>query len=368
MGLKRKLLGFHRKVVDPNQKGVCLALVRAALSLASAPYGVAVRVRNQGYDSGRRPVHRAGAPVISVGNITAGGTGKTPFAAMLVAQLRDAGHRPAILSRGYGRDATSGLDDENEMLRALAPGVPVVVDPDRVRGAARAVREHKASVLVLDDGFQHRRLARDLDIVLIDALAPFGAGHMLPRGLLREPLSGLARAGLMVLTRSDLPSHASIQEIRNALTRHAPGVPVALAVHRPGGLRSVGGGEEGEERIGPDDFTKGPWAGFCGIGNPEAFRLTLVGLDVEVARFTAFPDHHRYTAGELESWLTLARDYGCRAALTTEKDAIKIRRVLGERCPLPVLALEVRLEVTAGQAALDKYVQAALGQNRAARR
>jgi len=359
LALSRRIVAFHRRVADPRGSGPALAVCRALLSVGALGYGAAVRMRNRAYDRGRRRVHRAAVPVISVGNITAGGTGKTPFAAWLCALLRARNLRPAVLSRGYGASGRSGLDDENRVLSALAPGVAIVVDPDRVRGAARAVREHGAQALILDDGFQHRRLARDLDIVLIDALNPFGGGHLLPRGLLREPPGGLGRAGAIVITRSDQVPQERLEAIRRDLGRRAATPSVALAVHRPVGLRRMEGAEQDGGRWPLSELAEGGWAAFCGIANPDAFRLTLEGLGARVQQFTAFPDHHHYRPADLERLLERARRAGCRAVATTHKDAVKLQGLPASGFPLPLLVLEVRLEVVEGREALERLVLAA---------
>jgi len=352
MALQSRLHAFHRHILEPGRGGAGLALCRGALALASAGYGAAVRLRNLAYERGLRRSCRAGVPVVSVGNITAGGTGKTPFVAWLAALLGRRGLRPAVLSRGYGAGGGGGLDDENELLRRLVPGVPVVVEPDRVRGAERAVREHSADVLVLDDGFQHRRLARDLDIVLVDALRPFGGGRLLPLGLLREPPSGLARAHVIVLTRCDLASPARLEELRRELAGHAPRAEVATARHRPVGLRPVGPPQGAEApRLG--ELAGGVWGAFCGLGNPEAFRLTLRRLGADIVQFTAFPDHHHYRPAELARLMGAAAEAGCRGLLTTEKDAVKLEGLVPRVPPVPLFALCVRMELTEGREALE---------------
>ena len=354
-----RLNALHRRVMNPEEQGLALVAWRAALGAGAAAYGLAVRVRNLFYDKGLKRVHKAPVPVISVGNITAGGTGKTPFVAWLVQQLISRGLRPAVLSRGYGRDPASGLDDENQMLIGMLDrGVPIIVAPDRVSAVRRAVRADPEGVLVLDDGFQHRRLARDLDIVLVDALQPFGGGRLLPRGLLREPLSGLARAGLIVITRSDQAPPEGIARIREQLSRHAPGVPVALAVHRPVGLREVGPSGEHAELQPLSLLREGRWCAFCGIGNPEAFRRSLENLGAEVEDFTAFPDHWRYREQDVDELLAVARGASCRGIITTEKDAIKVSRLLVTAPPLPLLALQVCMDVTEGREGLQQRIAA----------
>ncbi|MBN2129221.1 MAG: tetraacyldisaccharide 4'-kinase, partial [Sedimentisphaerales bacterium] len=192
---------------------------RILLTPPSWPYSLVTLFRNWLYAQGWLRVHRVGVPVVCVGNLTTGGTGKTPLVVWLARLMGQKGVRAAILTRGYkanGRktpyDVTTNTDEPAE-LAAACPGVPVIVNPDRVAGAAEAIRSHGAQVLLMDDGFQHRRLGRDLDIVAVDATCPFGYGRLLPAGLLREPLSGLTRAHAVVLTRSDQVSEETLRQI-----------------------------------------------------------------------------------------------------------------------------------------------------------
>lgn len=350
------LFRFHRAVVDPARRGPLLCLARCALAVPACGYGLLARARNGLYRAGALPTHAAAVPVISVGNITAGGTGKTPFVAWLARLFVIRKRRPAILSRGYGGDPRSGVDDENEMLARLAGGVPVVVDPDRVAGARRAVREHGADVLILDDGFQHRRLARELDIVLIDALRPFGAGRMLPRGLLREPLRGLRRAGMVIVTRCDLVGPERLQAIRDRLGTLAPGVPVACCRTVVTGLRPLG--DAGLEPVEPQALREGRWAAFCGIGNPEGFGRTLEKAGCRPAFLDAFADHTTYTPRTIEAVLAKARAEGCTGVVTTEKDAVKLERVISRPPSPPVYAVGADLDLVEGSSALMAALQA----------
>ncbi len=185
-------------LISGSRPGVAARVLRAALRVLEFPYQWAVRLRNWRYDHRPMAVHRVAVPVISVGNITAGGTGKTPMVAWLAQWAQQHNLSVALLSRGYrtppdGHSESLGNDEARELAQRL-PEVPHIQNPDRVAGAQLAIDRHHCQLIVLDDGFQHRRLGRDLDIVLIDALRPFGYEHLLPRGLLREPLSGLARA------------------------------------------------------------------------------------------------------------------------------------------------------------------------------
>jgi tetraacyldisaccharide 4'-kinase len=182
----------YLRLLSGEARGLGPALERLGLRAASVPYELAVRLRNAAYERGWLPSERVPVPVVSVGNLTAGGTGKTPFVEYVARFYRNLNRRVAILSRGYG--GASGCNDEARVLEQNLSDVPHLQGVDRVALARRAMSEWKSDVLVLDDGFQHRRLARDVEIVLIDATAPWGHGYLLPRGLLREPLSSLRRA------------------------------------------------------------------------------------------------------------------------------------------------------------------------------
>jgi tetraacyldisaccharide 4'-kinase len=340
-------------LIAGRRRGPWAALLRAGLRLVSIPYGWGVRLRNRQYDRGRRPAHRAPVPVVSVGNLTLGGTGKTPCVEYAARLYRGLGLRVAILSRGYGTGR--GRNDEALVLEENLDDVPHYQGADRAALAAVAVEESESEVLVLDDGFQHRRLARNLDVVLLDATNPWGHGYLFPRGLLREPPSSLRRAGAVVLTRCDQVPRPAVERLRGDVARLAPGVPVAESVHEP--VEWV----NADRAALPRDALRGrPAALFCGLGNPEAFRQTVLGLGLEVVAFRAFPDHHNYTRADVEELRSWARHHATDCVLvTTQKDLVKIRLArLGGR---PLWALRVRLQVTAGQEALDRKLKEALG-------
>ncbi len=319
-------------------------LARAMLGLAAGFYRVAMTLQNCRYDRGWQPASRASVPAVSVGNLTVGGTGKTPMVEWAARWFRQRGRRVVILSRGYGR--THGLNDEGRVLEENLPDVPHLQDPDRVRLAGIAVEELEAEVLVLDDGFQHRRLARDLDIVLIDALDPFGGGRLLPRGLLREPISSLRRAGVVLLSRADLVSEPDRAAIRTEAERHAGPLRWAEGRHAPLELL------DSELAVSPLSNLPGARvAAFCGIGNPEGFRRTLLPLCGALVDFRTFPDHHDYDRSDVESLAGWARDRAVDLVLTTQKDLVKLRTThLGA---VPLRALRIGLEITAGGDVLD---------------
>jgi tetraacyldisaccharide 4'-kinase len=324
--------------------------MRAGLRLASLPYGLAVAVRNRLYDRGWKKQERVGVPVVSVGNLTLGGTGKTPCVEYVARFYRTHDIRVALLSRGYG--SAGGVNDEALVLEENLPDVPHLQGANRVELARAAVEELDSEVLVLDDAFQHRRLARDLDIVLIDATNPWGHGHLFPRGLLRESPRGLKRAGVVILTRCDQVGGEAIDSIRRKVAGLAPEVPIVETCHRP--VELVNGGQAAAL----EELKRRPVAGFCGIGNPEAFRRTLADLGANVEAFRAYPDHHPYSRTDVEELRRWARERPDAALLvTTQKDLVKLR--VAELAGRPLWAVRIQLEATraGGMEALDEQLR-----------
>lgn len=309
------------------------ALVRASWAGAATPawlgvllvflgwgYGWGVWLRNQLFDRGWRRSTRVGVPVISMGNLAVGGTGKTPLSAWLVSQLADGPNRPALLMRGYGVD-------EVELHRLWNPDVPVVVDPDRSAGALRAISQG-AQVLVMDDGFQHRALARDLDIVLIAAEHPLPL-HTLPRGPYRESVAALGRADVVVITQRTA-SLEVVSSWRKRLQETAPAVLMAVAALRPAGWGTI----RGESAQAPT----GEVMAVAGVGQPEAFRSMLAAELHQDVELMAFGDHHDYDGADVER---IRRGAGPRTIVMTEKDAVKLQALQGLPDDVRVLRLKV---------------------------
>lgn len=341
--------GF-RDLLSGRKRGWLARLARGALSLAELPYRLAVAVRNRRYDRNPDAVLRVSQPVVSVGNLTTGGTGKTPLVAWLAWWFAQRGVRVAIVSRGYGARRGAANDEARELAQRL-PGVPHLQDPNR-HSAAQLAIARGAELLVLDDAFQHRRLHRDLDIVLIDALEPFGYGHLLPRGLLREPTASLRRAQVVVLSRADQVESACRHEIRARVRRQAPDCLWAEVAHRPKSLLAAGG-----DRVPADSLLGRRVLAFCGIGNPAGFRATIESMGLELLGFREFPDHHAYSPTDLESlarWCDSAGEIA--AVLCTHKDLVKVQVAhLGKA---PVWAVLIDLEFLAGQEELEsRYLQ-----------
>ena len=308
-----------RNTVSGRKRGPLASLSRGLLALGEFPYTLAVTGRNACYDRGISKTHRVAVPVISVGNVTMGGTGKTPLVHWLTQWMQSRGVRVSIVSRGYKARSGRPNDEAMELAEKL-PGVPHVQDRDRVSAAESAIKEHDSQIIVLDDGFQHRRIDRDLDIVLIDALEPFGFDHVFPRGTLREPLSSLARADIVALSRSDAVDAQQREAIRHRVQGIAPQAIWLELTHAPvalvssDGLRADIGALAGE-----------PVAAFCGIGNPAGFLHTLETCALDVVAFREFPDHHIYDTSELDSLHAWADDLPRVAALVcTHKDLVKI--------------------------------------------
>ncbi|MFM8219629.1 MAG: tetraacyldisaccharide 4'-kinase [Planctomycetaceae bacterium] len=339
-------------LISGRRTGLLAELQRAGLSVASAGYALATMARNLGYDWQVLPVRRAGLPVISIGNLTTGGTGKTPFAAWLARWFRERGVRVCFVSRGYGA-GESGPNDEALVLEQLCPDVPHLQNPDRHAAAEVARGELASQLVVLDDGFQHRRLARDLDIVLIDASNPWGYGHWLPRGLLREPTGGLHRADVIVLTRVDQVQREALQRLHQGLRGRYPAAVLAQSAFPPAGVRAWGG-----ELLPMSSLPGGAVAAFCGIGNPEAFEHSLHLAGCRVIAFRPFPDHHRYTrddVAELGEWV---RQVQPTQVLTTQKDLVKLE--IGTLGGVPLRAVEIETRLVQGQAALEARLQTIL--------
>jgi tetraacyldisaccharide 4'-kinase len=339
------------RLVRGESRGPLSTAARLGLGGAAGLYRLGVASRNLAFNRGWKVQHRAAVPVVSVGNLTLGGTGKTPMVEWIGRWYRARRVRVAILSRGYG-DA-SGMNDEGRVLEENLPDVPHLQAPDRVALARCAVEELESEILVLDDGFQHRRLARDLDVVLLDALDPFGLGRLFPRGLLREPVGSLRRAGVVVLSRADFVDEAARRSIRALAERRAGPLSWALARHAPLDLIDA------EGRSSPlSEAQCRPVGAFCGIGNPEGFRRTLEGLGLNVKGFRAFPDHHPYSARDVADLADWVRGLGVELVLTTQKDSVKLRASsLG---PVPLRALRIGLEVMDGSETLERSLSALL--------
>ncbi|MGE5192692.1 MAG: tetraacyldisaccharide 4'-kinase [Deltaproteobacteria bacterium] len=339
-----------------QKHGLAPALARVALRIAALFYGLGIRVRNGAYDRGWKKSERAALPVVSLGNLTTGGTGKTPFAAFVARWFRERGIRVCFISRGYRADQ-EGANDEALVLDQLCPDVPHLQNPDRVAAARVAQEELGSQLIILDDGFQHRRLARDLDIVLIDATNPWGFGHLLPRGLLREPVTSLKRADLVVITRVDQVAREVVEEIRRQVASIHPDCGIAEATFRP--VRLIG---STGKTAAIESLCGRSVAAFCGIGNPAAFRAGLEKIGWKVADFRCFPDHHNYTRTDVRDLERWSGALSVDAVVCTQKDLVKIG--LERFSEHPLWAVEIGTQITAGAGLLEALLQDVLQDGR----
>jgi len=293
-------------------------------------YGGVVRTRAALYRRGVFATRRCGLPVVSVGNLTFGGTGKTPTVLALAEDLIERGHHPAILTRGYGRthseplvltgpevhaSVTDAGDEPLELAQRL-PGVPIIIDPDRARGGRRA-SELGADIVILDDGFQHLRLHRDLNLVLVDAGDPWGGDSLPPRGRLREPVSAIGRASAVVITKIDAEAAVPPEDIVRRILSICPEMPIIGARLVPQRLRTK------EGWVDPDQLKGRRVFAVAGLGRPEGFRTLLESAGATVVGYRWFPDHHPYDARD-RNWIMTEAVKHDAVVVTTAKDAVKL--------------------------------------------
>lgn len=319
-----------------------------------------------GYRKGLLAVNGVSSKVISIGNITWGGTGKTPLAGVLAKERRAKGEKTAVLSRGYGaRHNRQEADEVRELARSLN-GIPVLADPDRVACAQKAAAQG-AEILILDDGFQHRRLARQFDLVVIDATDPFGNGHLIPAGKLREPPASLKRADWIIVTKTDLVPGEALSRLKEKIGRIAPGIPLSETIYRPVSLSPVHASfsstRSGSEALAQDDkielhHLKDQNVGLvAAIGNPEAFRRTVEKLGAKVVTAHFKRDHSRYSQADWERLAEIEMKNSISCWVTTSKDAVKIRdgsyffngSALEKIRTVPIFSLEIELVFTKGE-------------------
>ncbi len=277
-------------------------------SFLASIYKKGLDISQAKYKKGSPSVRKSKARVISVGNLTWGGTGKTPLVAKLASELSQMGKKVAVLTRGYGQD-------EVRELKKKLPQVPIVVGRDRIRTAQEAVEKHQAEILILDDGFQHLRLHRDLDILTINATEPFGPGGLIPAGTLREPIEHLKRADLFILTKSDIGAK-NVHWITQKITEIKPGAIIFEAIHRP-----LYFWEPVQDRaVSFSDFKAKKVAALSGLADPHSFETCLEGLGLEVVFAGRFDDHHEYSRAEVTDFLKRSEAVGALDIVTTRKD------------------------------------------------
>lgn len=348
------------EIVSNNRRGPAAGLIRLVLRLASFWYWVVVGMRLALYGAGILRGVKVKVPVICVGNLTTGGTGKTPAVAWTVKALQKEGLKPCIVSRGYKSDVSG--NDEMKVLAELCPGLPHIQNPDRVAGAEKAIHDG-ADVIVLDDGFSHLRLKRDIDILLFDALNPLGYGRMLPRGLMREPMRSVRRAKFAIFSRADVAGIDRLRDLEDTVRCYGFTGGIAHAAHVPLKLVRVNDGQEA-----PLEMLRGKHvAPFCGIGNPRGFERTVESLGAQLSPMGAFAldDHagfsERVLRGQVVPFLRAAREVGAEAAVCTQKDAVKFRSLnIEEEALMPIYELRVEFRIIKNEVGLVEALKTVL--------
>jgi len=340
-------------------------------------YGAAIWIRNWCFDVKLFTIRNVSVPVISVGNMSTGGTGKTPFVELLVRMLSRRGKKVAVISRGYKRKSTGTVivsdgtciltsveqsGDESYQIARKIPDAVIIVDEIRSRAATIAVEKFNVDVIVIDDGFQHRSLHRDLDIVMISGSVPLTSMHLLPAGLRREPLSSLSRAHLVAIS-SHLQGAMDTTELQQYTD-----APIMKVSHKPKELISL----DGTQRIDIITADKKNCIAFCGIGNPESFRRTLGQIGVHVKEFMTFSDHHEYNGRDLQAITQKIEFHNPDIIIMTEKDAVVWKSFLGGASPSlqrsvinlnssfmqRAYYLEIEIDIVEGNDALQRQLNA----------
>ena len=364
-------------IVTGRTTGFIPTLLRCLLTRLSYVYEAVLKTRGWLYDRGLLRQKRLPCTVISVGNIVAGGTGKTPAVIWIAKYLQSEGFQVGILLRGYGRESNHSVSivsdgkriltpltesgDEAGMIARRLPGVPIVVGADRYAAGLEVIQlwDHTNGVLILDDGFQRRQLARDLDIVTIDSTQPFGTGKLLPAGTLREPKTALKRADILLLTRTDL-AEKSVN-----FSGLADGKQIFESCHQPTRLYQLSNGEE----CALDLLNGQRILAVCGIGNPEAFAKTLHQFEPEAVELLAFPDHHRYSLADLNDISARVREGGADIVVITEKDSQKLEAFAATTEfslpePIQFFVLGIELEIRTNIEAFKKRLRQGVAESK----
>ena len=347
----------YRRLISGRTSGLGARMLRLLLTVPAVVYTIAICLRNFLYSNGWLKVHHVDAAVISVGNITAGGTGKTPLVIWLCNHIAES-YNCAILTRGYKAEKRGTIADEPAILAENCPQAKAVINPDRFGGATEAIKQLGADVLVMDDGFQHRRLGRDLDIVTIDATVPFGYGKVLPAGLLREPLCALKRADAVVITRCDKVDEVELGQLEEKIKSVKGDMIISRSIHSAVCAKSTA-----DEQITLKELKGKKIFAFCAIGNPEAFLATVDKLGAGLVGSGVYNDHHHYSDSDITYLHSEAESLKADLMLTTQKDWVKIGTLepsIGPCPAIPLAYLEIELKLLSGEDGLKQLIEKTL--------
>ncbi|WP_302574065.1 tetraacyldisaccharide 4'-kinase [uncultured Acidaminococcus sp.] len=362
-----------------EDNGILDWCVLAFLRILSVLYEAGVRLKLFCYNAGLVPRTKLDCCVISIGNITVGGTGKTPTAQKVALMIQKLGYRVVILNRGYRSHWEEKIGvvsdgkkiymtayeagDEAFLMAKQLPGIPVVIGKERAITGQFAVDKFKAEVIILDDGYQHWQLYRDLDVVLVDTLNMFGNGCILPRGTLREPLSNLSRAGLFLLTKCDQSSPISRATLCDTLHKYAPAAPIAESIHKPCDYIEIADWYKNDmSKALPLEALRGKHVMvFSAIGNPSSFEQTMNAEGLNIVEAIRYPDHHDYGMVEMQYIMDRAISRGVKALVTTGKDAVKIpTEFIYLHRDVPLYILDMEIQITSGEEAFTDTIKAAI--------
>ncbi len=308
-------------VITDQRRDLGAAFIKVLLLGFSFVYGLGVAVVKALYSLRIFPCHSLGRPVISVGNITWGGVGKTPLVEWIARYLKETDVQPIILARGYkASERQDSKNDEVMLLQENLPDVPVVVGKDRVQKAQEALAHQDGRIFLLDDGFQQWRVKRDLDIVVIDATNPFGNHRLIPRGILREPVNSIKRANLVVITKTDI-GQANLSEIYRILKKKKVTAAVVETVHQPVCFQDL----YTKEKLDLSVIKNQTVHSFCGIGDPDSFEETVRSLGAHIEKNFIFRNHHWYTEEDMRQVAESITSRGSAFVITTAKDAVKLK-------------------------------------------
>jgi len=345
---KSRMRTYLYNLATDKYNGFIASMLKCFLFMFAFIYGLIARTLIFIY---RLKPYQLDCKVISVGNITLGGTGKTSLVEFIARYLKHQGHKVAIISRGYKRKVAKHeprttnhetMGDEPYMLKMKLKDIPVIVDADRVRATKVALRDYGVDTVILDDGFQQWKIKKDLEMVAIDVTNPFGNQHLIPRGILREPQSSLKRADIFVLTKTNL--NPDFQDVKDFLGSVNPEGLILESIHNPLGFYVIGKG--GNDLLKPDTLKQKTVALFSGIGDPDSFENLIMTFKLNIGLSFRFPDHYNYSGKDLENIISESKKKNIDALITTEKDAARISQLPITDYRLPIFVLRIELKIT----------------------